>query len=67
MGRNLGIKPTRKIDRRRVRDSRAISLQSGGMTNDKPAIRVQWLIAMAIVGIALVALVWVLFGSSGVG
>ena len=37
------------------------------MTNDKPAVRVQWLIAMAIVGIALIALVWVLFGSSGVG
>ena len=37
------------------------------MSNDKPAIRVQWLIAMAIVGIALIALAWALFGSSSVG
>jgi hypothetical protein len=33
----------------------------------EPVVRVQWLVAMAIVGIALVALVWVLFGTTGVG
>ena len=37
------------------------------MDSDKkqPAVRLQWLIAMAIVGVALLALVWVLFASSG--
>lgn len=36
------------------------------MTNKQPVIRVQWLIAMAIVGIAVVAVLWVLFASNGV-
>ena len=37
------------------------------MTDDKPVVRVRWLVAMAIVGVALVALMWVLFASTGIG
>jgi hypothetical protein len=36
------------------------------MTNKQPVVRVQWLIAIAIVGIALLALLWVLLASNGV-
>jgi hypothetical protein len=39
----------------------------GMSTKKEPVVRVQWLVALAIVGIALLALMWVLFGTTGVG